>query len=186
MKYFYDFPLTNIQRLIDFVKEYTASLNDKQLYVLPIMNLIPFDVLDEINTELIGYGLPKLMNISIFKRKNSKMSLDLLHTDAIDDDIVHSSVVIPVTGYENTFMYWMDGPHRVVRLHTETGGTYNRVEWISVPRTFSKFEITKPTLCRVDVPHSATSRDNMYRTVVTMRFEGNPTVDEIIKIRNLC
>ena len=41
-------------------------------------------------------------------------------------------------------------------------------------------------LCRVDAPHSATSRkDGSYRLVMTLRFEENLSIEEIMTRRGL-
>jgi len=70
-------------------------------------------------------------------------------------------------------------------LHLNDGtGTYARPKWKSLPKITSRVEITEPMLTKVDVPHNVTSRlDGSYRTILSVRIEGNPTFEEVINKR---
>jgi hypothetical protein len=61
-----------------------------------------------------------------------------------------------------------------------------KLSWNTPGSLVEQVEISKgPMLCRVDVPHSATSRkDGSYRLVMTLRFEENLSIEEIFSRRN--
>ena len=109
------------------------------------------------------------------------------HIDSGREDLepIHASIVIPVEGYHDTFMYWMDGQYEEKLSFTDTGVSYKKIVWVRAPKLIKCIQILDTTLCRVDVPHSASSRlDGSYRTIVSIRLQGNPTVEEILAKTN--
>jgi hypothetical protein len=71
-------------------------------------------------------------------------------------------------------------------MRVATGNSaYSILKWKSDAKFLDRVEINKePILTKVDVPHGATSRrDGSYRTILSIRLQGNPDFDEIIKKR---
>jgi hypothetical protein len=185
------FPLKSAELIKEFTLEMMKTYNEKNFYV---KNLVPDDNLSSIlNKELLEYNLPTFLNFLVFKRKNyfneTKTHIDynnLLH------QVVNASLIIPVEGYQDTYMYWMHGKfitetNLIQGSNTNNNVSYQTISWLEQPRLLYKEEILEPTLCRVDIPHNVSSRkDGAYRTVVTIRLNGNPSFEEIIKRRFTC
>jgi hypothetical protein len=140
------------------------------------------ELLHTLNNELAEHGLPNAWNFLAFKRRNSPKSFQV-HVDYSGelDCTISSSIVFPISGCENTAMYWVDGQYQLSKI-TQDFGTYTKLSWTSSPRHLDEVEIANQTmLCRVDVPHSAYnhSRD-VYRTILSVRLQGNPDFDDVI------
>ena len=184
MQYTYNFPLKCAKAIQEFALEYTKDLVTDNVYVSDIRDMNP--VLDLLNLELESFGLPKIFNVVIFKRKNCRLT-PTVHIDSTsyDPDPIHASIVIPVEGYHGTLMYWMTGDYELQLSFTADRVAYKKIVWKSTPKLVNYTEIVDTTLCRVDLPHSATSRsDGSYRTIVSIRLQGNPSVEEILEKRN--
>ena len=186
----FSFPLKTESLIKDYIREYFKNADKNSIYALGID--IPKDILDEINSELAIYNI-KVSSGMAFKRKNY---FKAKHTDChIDYSSVHertikSSLVIPIDGCEDTHMYWYDGDYSadVVIPGPEFPYTYPymKLTWNNPGTIAEQVEISKgPMLCRVDIPHSATSRkDGSYRLVMTLRFEENLSIEEIMSRRS--
>jgi len=179
------FLLKNSELIKEFTLEIMDTLNTNNLY---IKSVYPNEKLaKDINEELQDYSLPTFSNFLVFKRKNyfhphpNKTHID--YSNGLDQ-FIKASIVIPVEGYHNTFMYWMEGDYTTDTTFLEDGISGKIIKWKEEPKLLYKEEIIQPTLCRVDVPHDACSRiDGKYRTVVTIRLSGNPSFEDIVKRR---
>lgn len=181
MQYHHDFPLNNIDRLVKFVDEYSRQFDGEKLYMFPLTRVVPRDILEEVNAGLVAQGLPKVFNLLGFKRKN--LEFEGIHRDSSEEELIHCSVVIPVNGCEGSCMFWMDGDFRE-ELEYKHNVPYKIVKWNSMPTAFHKHEIVQPTLCKVDIPHSARGNPNGgYRTIISLRFMGNPTMEQVLAMR---
>ena len=188
----FSFPLNTESLIKDYVRVYLKELNTKRFHAPAIV--LPDYILAELNEEMTGYGLPNIGSGIAFKRKYYfTPSYKDCHIDykSTNDTIIKTSIVIPIDGYEDTCMYWYDGDYSTeVVLHTENSGhgyPYLKINWNNPGTLVEQVEIANgPMLCRVNKPHSATSRkDGTYRLVMTLRFEENLSVEEIIARQNL-
>lgn len=181
---YHSFPLECSNIIRDYSKEYMNQFDGEDLYVKLIP--IPLDIRAVLENELATYGLPTVLDFLCFKRKNKKSKrVHIDHMVRPYNSPVHTSLVIPVEGCADTGMYWMTGQYRVVAKQTDSGGTYMFVEWDNEPKFLDEVEINlEPMLCRVDIPHNAYSNDRgEYRTIVSIRFTGNPSIEELVKLR---
>jgi len=193
-KLHYPFPLKCFKELQHFASVYMDQFNKDDLYLRQLDTNGKISSI--LNLELAEYGLPKVRNLLCIKRKNFDISKDHLHVDGnrIPETgqvgMIHASIIIPLDGCRNTCMFWMGGDYTLtaqIRIDeiTNKAVPFWAINWYSIPSLLDNVEIYDvPTITRVDVPHSANSNiDGTYRSVLTVRLEGNPTFDEIVKIR---
>jgi hypothetical protein len=78
-------------------------------------------------------------------------------------------------------MFWFDGDREETIVKMQDGNSYVDLKWLGRVKKLDQIEIyDSPMLVNTTVPHSATSsRDNSYRTVLTIRLEGNPSFNEV-------
>jgi len=187
MNYTHDFPLKCSDLLKQHTLDLTSQSNECNNYYISVKEDHP--MIEILNAELVNLKLPMSYGVTIFKRKFASISPHKVHVDRSSQEevgIINASIVIPVEGFENTFMYWMNGLYEEQLSFTENKIPFNRILWLSSPKIMSKVEITSSTLCRVNIPHSATSRlDGTYRTVLSIRLKGNPSYEEILEKRNI-
>jgi hypothetical protein len=180
---YHSFSLSCFDIIRDYTKEYMDTFSGENFYIknIPISN----DIRTMLDNELANYGITyPILHFLCFKRKNKKNTQ--VHIDySSSTDEIHASLVIPVEGCAGTGMYWMSGQHKLVTKKTDSGETYLSIQWLQVPILIDEVEInSEPMLCRVDVPHSAYSNDlGDYRTILSIRFVGNPSIEELVKLR---
>jgi len=170
----------------NLLQDYTASVmkayDQENMHVIYVA--LPSDILEKFNSELNSFGLPNLRYAYAFKRR---LHFTPVHTnthidyDITSDAIVNCSIVIPVEGCENTKMFWFDGEREETIIKMEDGNSYVDLKWLGSVKKLDQIEIyDSPMLVNTTVPHSATSsRDKSYRTVLTVRLEGNPSFNEV-------
>lgn len=182
MTMYHPFPLECFPEIRAFVSEYMENYNQERIYIKNIP--IPEPLLAKLNSELNGYGLGDAWNFLCFKRRDFLNENLIVHVDySNESNVVHSSIVFPVEGCEDTHMYWVDGSYDIRVLNLEdNSGVFARPMWKTAPITTTRVEISQmPMLIKVDVPHSATSRaDGSYRTILSVRIKGNPTFEEVL------
>ena len=176
------------------LKEHVSALlsdyntDDHHVVVLPIT-----PELDNIfSEEMQSYGLTPRNGWLAFKKKNyfNKKSINPIchidYTDSTGSEICNVSLIIPLENTNDAPMIWYTGEYDIV--HVDMGSySFATADWKNegeVPT--HKTDITQPTFCRVHIPHDTWSNeDGSYRSVVTVRFHGNPTFEEIAeKISN--
>lgn len=167
-----------------YTLEYMSQFNSNMIYVKNIP--FPAHLIETFNNEMASYGLSSALNFLCFKRKNHFTKTLKLHIDYCSktNDVVHSSIILPLSGCEETVMYWFDGKYDLLpKEETNFGSSYAIPLWRNMPTERYSVEIaSEPVLTRVDVPHSVTSRtDGSYRTILSVRLVGNPKFDDIIK-----
>lgn len=148
-----------------------SEFTENNSYVKDI--IIPDEFRNLINLYLQSKGVSEILNILSFKRKLSMKKYYLTHVDSVEDSVVKNSVVIPVSGCENTSQYWYTGPYELIRLYTISGASYLSPKWKHVGEFLGEVEILSPMLCRTDIPHSGHNPSENYRTTVTIRFKDN-------------
>jgi hypothetical protein len=182
----FPFPLKTESIVKDYIREYFKHSNKDRIYALGVD--IPKDILDAVNNELAIYNI-KVASGMAFKRKNfNSLRYNNCHIDysSVHNRTIKSSLVIPIDGCEDTLMYWYSGDYSadVVTPSPDFpyAYPYMKLTWNQPGVLVEKIEISKgPMLCRVDVPHCATSRkDGSYRLVMTLRFEENLSIEEIM------
>ena len=190
---YHPFPLKCFDRLKEETLKYMNQFNTEEIYIKLITNF-PSDIVNSFNQEMAEYGLPGVLNFLCFKRKDFLIKSLNVHVDYSSDSTEHSkiysSIILPIEGCVDTCMYWLDGEYQSERKMVYDSSfrvfsSHLSIKWKKPPTSVRQVEINhEPVIARVDIPHSATSRiDGSYRTVLTIRLEGNPTFDEIIKTR---
>lgn len=138
-------------------------------------------ITDKINGIFTDLGLGELHPILWFVRhRDYEMSPNKVHIDG-NHTRPWASIVIPVSGCENTFQYWYDGDF--VRagstLAAISGG---KVQWTGVPRLAAIADTShKCLLGRVNIPHGAVSNHNDIRITCTLRFKQNWTFEALLE-----
>jgi hypothetical protein len=186
-KLYHSFPLKCFDQLKKETLEYMSQFNSDRVYIKPIT--ISDELTEVFNKEMVEYGLPHAWNFLCFKRKwyilESPNFTHVDHSFTLNES-VHGSIVVPAEGCDNTSMYWYNGEYELEHMRVATGNSaYSILKWKSDAKFLDRVEINKePILTKVDVPHGATSRrDGSYRTILSIRLQGNPDFDEIIKKR---
>jgi hypothetical protein len=169
--------------------EYMNQFDGENIYVKEVP--ITSELIESFKQEMIDYGLPGAWNFLSFKRKNFlSESMNSTHVDYSRhfSSPVHTSLVIPVEGCKDTHMYWMDGNYQLNQVATSTNSkeqnvAYGKIQWNESPTVVDKVEINdSPMLAKASIPHSVTSRtDGSYRTILSVRFIGNPTFEEVLE-----
>lgn len=160
-------------------------------YNLPVTD----ELRDKVNNEMAEYGLPKILNFLTFKRKNFLLdeaddpaTMRGVHLDYFPavKDINKSSIIIPISGCENTHMYYIDGDYEKEVLRMPAGNYYCKINWLGTAKIIDKLSLDdQPVLSRLEFPHTANSnKDGTYRCTLTMRFVDNLLFEEIYEKLN--
>ncbi len=186
MIYHHPFPIKTWDEIRSFVLESTKDLISDRLYVTRLQ--FPDELQSDLNREIVSYGLPLPFDGTlIFKRKHFSRPLQTdFHVDSLNniDEPVKTSLVIPIEGCENTAMLWATGDYKTRRAFDQDGNRYRKIDWGERFDITETKEILEPTLCKVDIPHHATSDEfGNYRTIASIRFFSNPSIEEIISKR---
>lgn len=140
------------------------------------------ETVDSINNTLLKHNLPQMHNILAFVRRNEKNSFRTLHIDENDSQIFNSSIIFPVEGCDNSYMYWATGDYTTELTSHPTNNTkYSLLKWNSDIQILDECEITSPTVVRVDIPHDAYTNNEWARVIFSIRLVENLTVEEIVK-----
>jgi hypothetical protein len=181
MQYTHPFPLKVYTKIQSFVLDYMSKYNEYPMYVEEVS--LPEDLQKELQAELAEYNLPNNVHLLVFKRKN-QVKPDRLSTH-IDFSYKHrrqfkSSIILPIENCQGTMMYWMEGDYTTIERFGKNYG-WQVVQWNKEPTLAYQQEILEPTICRVDVPHSACSNaDGTYRTILSIRLIDNPSFDDVL------
>lgn len=179
------FPFESFYQIKEYVLAYMTRFNSESFYLKSL------DVSDNlktlINDELFSYNLPEISNFLIFKRRGyyspNIASVHIDYSSALDQ-FINCSVVFPIEGCDNTFMFWMEGDYYTETIMLPDNISAKMIKWKSTPKISHTETITEPTLCKVNIPHDACSKINgEFRTTATMRLKGNPTLEQIVKLR---
>lgn len=137
---------------------------------------------DSINSTLTNHNLPEMHNILAFARLNRKGSYGTLHIDENDATVFKSSIIFPLEGCENAFMYWAIGSYNSnMTTHPLNGTKYSLLTWNSDVVVLDELEITTPTVVRVDIPHDAYTNNEWPRIVFSIRLRENLSIEEIME-----
>lgn len=146
--------------------------------------------------EIIDFFLDHSLELKdggIFKK--SAGATGAVHTDTVWDNsqsawvLWHCAVNINLDN-TNSLMYWISTtatevypPVKTVKLAGIHYGTRNNNKFQDHAdyNILDSFCITTPTLVRTDVAHSVRNLDNKDRWCVSLRFKGNPTIEECAK-----
>ena len=138
-----------------------------------IHNIHP-ELLQQINTELNSRGFPALWYCQSYIRPGDQKLVQ--HVDG-ETYLVHGALNIPVSGTKNTKHTWETGDYTLV-----PNVKHFSVKWNSDDKTSTDLELINPCLVRVDVPHSVTGNGIEHRWIITIRFQGNPEFEELLKL----
>lgn len=112
-------------------------------------------------------------NIYSFLRRGAVIGPDDIHVDQQHGRLCHVSLVIPCEG--SGPMIWYEGKYKMVEYNHPQGTKYNKIHWLEPPKEIGRIDLIEPTLCRVDIPHTAICVGDQPRITITIRFAGNPT-----------
>lgn len=184
MKYAQKFELKCYDALRTYFKSRTDEYTGDQFHIFGVPD-VSQEISDLFTSEMVERGLPVNLGWLMFKKRNCPgESHTSTHVDSHDNSI-KVSIVIPIDGCENTHMYWCEGDYKIETLCSElTNGTtalIGNVVWKPEDQVeFHREVIDSPTICRVDIPHNTVTRaDGSYRVVVTTRFLGKPSFEEV-------
>jgi hypothetical protein len=185
----YSFKLKCFDHFKKQTLDFMSKFDTEDIYIKNIP--ISKDLIEVFAEEMNSYGLTPGWNFLCFKRKNFFYESDVCHVDYdnIEKRAIHTSIIFPLEGCAETYMYWLDGSYYKLPVSTTGGTKFYKVVWKDKPSIIDRAYIDNyPTITRVDIPHNVTSRlDNSYRCILSVRLIGNPTFDEVIqKISNLC
>lgn len=150
---------------------------------IKIPHSLPKDLLDTINSELASYGVPKILYCQSYLR--AKNTTQGIHIDGVSYKW-HAGINIPVQNTKNTKFSWYGGNYTTELKTQDTGSITGKA-----PITFfeilsnepleevASIELDQAYLVRVDEPHNASNTTDETRWIFTMRFEGNPTFEEL-------
>ena len=141
---------------------------------------IPSPLIDEINLELAELGFPKVEYAKSYVRKQGNKQG--IHIDGTHH-IVHCAINIPLKGCNNSIHAYYDGDYTLVPKH-QHGLYFYHIKWNSPPTITSAISLKEAHLVRVDKPHAAIASPLEDRWVFTMRFEGNPTFEDLVRKLN--
>lgn len=111
-----------------------------------------------------------------------------IHVDCTADDdltLVNAALNIPLANADSSAMNWYTGEYTIIGK--EAVGRdgikrkYAQVNWNDAPSILDRTYMQAPTLVRVSIPHNV-SRSERHREILTVRFAGNPTFDELCAI----
>lgn len=175
--------------------EFLSQLTDGKDYYnynLPVTD----ELRDKVNSEMAEYGLPEILNFLTFKRKNffvddetpDVSTMRGIHLDyyrAVDGPS-KASIIIPLSGCEDTFMYYIDGEYDTEVALTHVGNYYSEIRWLTTPRILDRVSIIdQPVLANIGVPHTANSKtDGTYRCTLTLKFIDNLSYEEVYEKLN--
>lgn len=184
------FKLDCYPEIRDFVDELLSTSNVDDIYIT--RPVLPPHLLEKLNRELVDCGLPVAEAFVAFKRKNFVYSdvnnppvseIRGMHLDCnLDRQILNVSLILPVSGCEDTYMYYAGGRFDTRFTFAADGKTIRAmIDWQEEPYILDRVMIDQhPVLSRVDIPHDAGSRpDGEYRTTFTIRLRGNPSFEEV-------
>ena len=175
---YYNLDLKTISLLKQDILDYSKTYSNNQLtnsYNIP-KNLQP-----AIQEEFNNYGFGEISNVLIFKRFYKHKGYFMTH---IDDKNI--SIVLPITGCENTAQYWYTGEYTTLYQYIMKGYGFHRLIWKSPGYFLNEVEIiNNPVLCNVSVPHGAYGNGIITRITASIRFKENPTYEEALS-RFLC
>jgi hypothetical protein len=146
-----------------------------------LLQLLPIDDLkDEINAELEKYDL-KIEHILLFYRPPST-PIDS-HVDLfIDGTVCKSSLVLPWVCKDGYSVYWEQGDFDLSRASPDghKDVEYFEMDWKSKPNICYEAKIHTPVVVKTDTPHGVYSL-NSKLLLATIRFEGNPSFNDLCK-----
>ena len=125
------FNLNSFTNVKNYVEEYMKQFEGDDLYITRVS--LPNSLENMLNTELNSYGLPKIAAYVAFKRRNcvySDVNLPKvtefkgMHLDCTNDnEVLHTSLILPISGCEDTFMYYAGGKFDVKFGYAKDGKT---------------------------------------------------------------
>lgn len=111
-----------------------------------------------------------------------------LHIDCNNDDppqLVNCGINIPIMNCEDSYMEWYSGNYSTsVNASTGIDGIVRKfinLNWKEHPTLIDRVIIDTATLVKVNVPHKVSVVDKT-RSLITLRFQNNPTFEDIDKL----
>jgi hypothetical protein len=165
-------------RQATLVEMSTLNLNEAQIHFLRK----PITIMNEYLQKHYP-GIPNLFNCILFHRPGNYPQA--LHLDCNNNNppqIMNCAINIPILNCEDSYMEWYNGNYSTsVNSSTGPDGIVRKfidIAWNGQPQIIDKTIIDSPSLVRVGIPHKV-SIINKTRSLITFRFNGNPTYETI-------
>lgn len=155
------------------IKKATSQLIIKTQY--RAQHHMPKDLLDAVNNELNSMGIPNVSWMDSYVRRPG--SKQYLHVDGHDFPLF-CAVNIPLSGVIGSRFEYYGGDYTVEKKSAK-GLTWFEPIWNRPPELIENLELTTSHLVRIDIPHMAVANDHEPRSIVSMRFEGNPSYEYV-------
>jgi hypothetical protein len=97
-----------------------------------------------------------------------------LHVDGYTlnrDNARNYALNIPIAHCNLGVMHWYDGDYTLIEDKTEEALPYLKIIWNSAPHTLASAVIDRPTVVKVDVPHSVYNHSTEHRVILSLRFD---------------
>lgn len=168
--------------IVPLVQEYVNSVTSHKTSTETLIPAIPSTIRARLDKILYSEGLPKVHRIHIFVRSASSAQDLHIDYDGTTNDIIHCALNIPIRGCTDSVMTWLEGPHTAEK---KTAMLKGRTITAMVPMfsgdvTTHNTCLDQPTMVRVDTPHFVKANTIETRVMASVRFEGNPTWEEIL------
>jgi hypothetical protein len=169
-----------IPHLVEHIKHYI--LNVKKIDIKTVTDTLSIlhnprgKLLELINDELTSKGYPTIYYCLSYIRGPG--DVQNVHVDG-HEYIIKAALNIPVSGTEQSFHTWLAADFTL-----EKDMIYYTPQWKQNVVAIENLELLRPAFVRVDQPHFAQSNKTDPRWIITIRFNGNPSIEELIEISN--
>lgn len=181
MIYHYPIKFDFIEDLISYSKklilDYKKIIIDDVKDILFIRFIPRKELLDQINHELLQKGYPTVYYcVNYIRGANNKQDV---HVDGATDNhpVIHAALNIPISGTSGSTHTWLTGD-----FNLQSDAVYFKPIWNEPPKIGDTLELLESCFVRVDQPHFACGNGKEPRWIVTVRFNDNPTLEELIEI----
>lgn len=172
-----------------YIKEFASSYVEKKMTTPSASAAFYGDTLPEcipiVNRELREYGLPHVGNISIWKKCPGEVQT--MHIDDSPSSMPNRAAFnIPLLNTNETRMVWYGGRFEYKRVKKLTNYgiiiPYFEIEWKEDYFEEESLELLHSHFVKTDKPHRVFANPTQTRAVVSLRFQGNPSLEEISHI----
>jgi len=140
-----------------------------------VYHLLPIYLREIVNGELASRGCPPVFYAQSYCRRAG--NTQGIHIDG-NDDFRDSAINIPLKGSVGSKHIFYEGKYTSEKTHFEDL-TFYKVNWQETPRVADILYLDSPHIVRVNCPHSAMANPFEDRWIFTMRFQENPSFEEL-------
>lgn len=184
MIYYYPINFDFIFNLVSYSKKYILDhkkINVNNITTAWTIRHTPHsNLLKQINDELKSKGYPTIYYCISYIR--GPHNVQDVHIDGgmNSSSIINAALNIPVQGTNNSFQTWLTG-----NFTYQKSMVYYKPIWKEEPKIADTLELLEPHFVRVNQPHFASGNGREPRWIITLRFNDNPTLEELIEISQM-